>query len=169
MRLSASVAAGHPATAEVGYEMLAAGGTAADAVAAMILAGCAAETIFSGLGGGGFATFYTAETRSVDCLDFFVAVPGLDGSRRGPARAIEVSFGGVAVPYEVGGPTVAVPGTPAGVAALHQRFGRLPWQQIVRPAEGLARAGVPMPAAHAALLPDIAPAMLLGAGVAAYS
>lgn len=169
MRLSASVAAGHPATAEVGRGVLAAGGTAADAVAAMILAGCAAETIFSGLGGGGFATVYTAETRAVDCLDFFVAVPGLDGSRPGPARAIEVSFGGVAVPYEVGGPTVAVPGTPAGVAVLHQRFGRLPWQRIVRPAEDLARSGVSMPAAHAALLPDIAPAMLLGDGVAAYS
>lgn len=135
----------------------------------MILAGCAAETIFSGLGGGGFATVYTAETHAVDCLDFFVAVPGLDGTRQGPARAIEVAFGGVAVPYQVGGPTVAVPGTPLGVAALHSRFGRLPWDRIVRPAEDLARAGVPMPAAHAALLPDIASAMLLGDGVAAYT
>lgn len=167
--LPAAVAAGHPRTAEVGRGVLADGGSAADAVAAMILAGCVAETIFTGLGGGGFATVYTAATRSVDCLDFFVAVPGLDGTLPGPARAIEVAFGGVAVPYEVGGPTVAVPGTPAGVAALHARAGRLDWEQVVGPAERLAEQGVAFPPQHAALLPEIAPAMVLGDGIAAYS
>ncbi len=169
MSLPASVAAGHPVTARIGREVLVAGGSAADAVAAMILAGCVAETIFSGLGGGGFATVYSAATRSVDCLDFFVAVPGVDGTMPSPARAIEVAFGGVPVPYEVGGPTVAVPGTPTGVWTLHQRFGRLPWDEMVLPAEAIARTGVPFPAAHAALLPDIAPAMLLGDGIADYS
>jgi len=167
--LPAAVAAGHPATARVGHDALVAGGSAADAVAAMILAGCVAETIFTGLGGGGFATVYSADTGAVECLDFFVAVPGLDGTRPGPGRAIQVRFGTVPVPYEVGGPTVAVPGTPAGVAALHDRFGRLPWHRIVAPAERLARQGVAFPAAHAGLLPDIAPAMLLGDGIAAYS
>ncbi len=169
MSLPPAVAAGHPATARVGHDVLVAGGSAADAVAAMILAGCVAETIFTGLGGGGFATVYSADSGSVDCLDFFAAVPGLDGTRPGPGRAIRVRFGAVPVPYEVGGPTVAVPGTPAGVAALHDRFGRLPWHRIVAPAERLARQGVAFPAAHAALLPDIAPAMLLGDGIAAYS
>lgn len=169
MNLPAAVAAGHPATARVGHGVLVAGGSAADAVAAMILAGCVAETIFTGLGGGGFATVYSADTGSVHCLDFFVAVPGLDGTRLGPGRAIQVRFGTVVVPYEVGGPTVAVPGTPAGVAALHQRFGRLPWHQVVAPAERLASQGVAFPTAHASLLPDIAPAMLLGDGIAAYS
>lgn len=168
-RLPAAVAAGHPRTARVGRDVLADGGSAGDAVAAMILAGCVAETIFTGLGGGGFATVYTAATHSVECLDFFVAVPGLDGTVPGPARAIEVAFGGVAVPYEVGGPTVAVPGTPTGVAALHARAGRLEWERVVRPAEQMADAGVPFPEQHAALLPEIAPAMMLGDGIAAYS
>ena len=45
----AGVAAGHPATAEVGAEILADGGTAADAVVAMALASCVAETVMSGL------------------------------------------------------------------------------------------------------------------------
>lgn len=169
MSLPAAVAAGHPATARVGRDVLAAGGSAADAVAAMILAGCVAETIFTGLGGGGFAVVYSADTAAVDCLDFFVAVPGLDGTLPGPGRAIQIEFGTVPVPYEVGGPTVAVPGTPAGVAVLHNGFGRLPWDRVVAPAEQLARNGVAFPAAHAALLPDIAPAMLLGDGIAAYS
>lgn len=169
MTLPASVAAGHPATARVGLDILRAGGSAADAVAAMILAGCVAETIFCGLGGGGFATYYQAADRSVHALDFFVAVPGLDGTEPKPGRAISVSFGGVAVPYEVGGSTVAVPGTPRGVEELHRRFGRLAWAQIVDPAYYLAASGVEFPHAHAALLPDIAPAMLIGAGISAYS
>ena len=47
--MRAGVAAGHPATAEVGAEILADGGTAADAVVAMALASCVAETVMSGL------------------------------------------------------------------------------------------------------------------------
>ena len=149
--------------------MLARGGSAADAVAAMILAGCVAETLFTGLAGGGFATVYDAATQQVTCLDFFVAVPGLDGTVPAPARAIKVAFGDVEVPYAVGGPSVAVPGTPRGVAALHGAFGRLPWSEIVSPARDLAINGTPFPLQHAELLPDVAAAMVLGAGIAVYS
>ncbi|HEY4990643.1 MAG TPA: gamma-glutamyltransferase, partial [Nakamurella sp.] len=167
--LPASVAAGHPSTATVGRDVLAAGGSAADAVAAMILAGCVAETLFTGLGGGGFATVYDVGTRGVHCLDFFVAVPGLDGTVPAPARAIKVAFGDVEVPYAVGGPSVAVPGTPRGVAALHDAFGRLPWSEIVAPARALATHGTPFPLQHAELLPEVAAAMVLGDGIAVYS
>ena len=167
--LPASVAAGHPSTATVGRDVLARGGSAVDAVAAMILAGCVAETLFTGLGGGGFATVYDAATKQVHCLDFFVAVPGLDGTVPAEARAIKVAFGDVEVPYAVGGPSVAVPGTPRGVAALHSTFGRLPWSEIVTPARDLAAQGAPFPIQHAELLPDVAAAMVLGAGVAVYS
>ena len=149
--------------------MLARGGSAVDAVAAMILAGCVAETLFTGLGGGGFATVYDAAEKQVHCLDFFVAVPGLDGTVPAEARAIKVAFGDVEVPYAVGGPSVAVPGTPRGVAALHSTFGRLPWSEIVTPARDLAALGAPFPIQHAELLPDVAAAMVLGAGVAVYS
>ncbi len=68
----------------------------------------------------------------------------------------------------MGGPTVAVPGTPAGVAELHRRFGRLDWAAVVTPAMALAAAGASFPAEHAALLPDISPAMIPGAGADAY-
>ena len=167
--LPASVAAGHPSTAAVGRDILARGGSAADAVAGMILAGCVAETLFTGLAGGGFATVYDATSKQVHCLDFFVAVPGLDGTTPAAARAIKVAFGDVEVPYAVGGPSVAVPGTPRGVAALHAAFGRLPWSDIVTPARDLANEGTPFPLQHAELLPDVAAAMVLGAGVAVYS
>ncbi len=168
-QLPPSVAAGHPATARIGADLIDRGAGAADAVVAMILAGCVAETIFTGLGGGGFATYFDASTRQVTGLDFFVAVPGLDGSQAGPTREIDVQFGSVQVPYMVGGATVCVPGTPAGVAELHRRFGRASWSDVVSPARDLAESGVAFSAAHAALLPDVAAAMLLGAGIASYS
>ena len=169
-RIPAGVAAGHPATATAGHQVLAAGGTAADAACAMILAGCVAETIFTGLGGGGFATYYDAATRTVTCHDFFVTVPGLDGTEPGPGTGIAVTFGGgVPVPYDVGGPTVAVPGTPVGVEALHRHHGSLDWAEIVRPARYLAEAGTEFPRQHAALLTEVYPAFMIGDGIAAYS
>src|SRR5688500_7180332 len=122
----AGVAAGHPATTEVGLRVLGMGGTAADAAVAATFAACAAETIFTGLAGGGFATYFEASTGQVTCLDFFCAEPGLDGDRKpGPMKPIAVRFGTVAVPYEIGGASVAVPGIPAGCGEIHRRWGRL--------------------------------------------
>jgi len=167
--MPAGVAAGHPATAAAGAAVLAAGGSAADSAAAMILAGSVSETIFCGLGGGGFATLYEAESGAVRCLDFFVSVPGLDGTVAQEPRHISITFGTVPVPYSIGGPTVAVGGTPWGAAELNRRFGRLPWAELVRPARELARHGVLFSQAHADLLPEVAPAMLLGAGTESYS
>ena len=62
VRILPGVAAGHPVTAQAGADVLAAGGHAVDAAVAMMLVSCAAETLFTGLGGGGFATVYDAAT-----------------------------------------------------------------------------------------------------------
>jgi gamma-glutamyltranspeptidase/glutathione hydrolase len=159
----AGVAAGHPSTARAGADILSAGGSAADAAVAMVLVSCAAETIFTGLAGGGFATYYDAATRQTSCVDFFVAVPGLDGSRPGPGVPIEVFFVGQRMPYEIGPPTVAVPGVPAGTWHIWQRWGRLDWADIVAPGRA-ASFGTPFPATHAALLPSVAPAMCVSDG-----
>lgn len=168
--VTAGVAAGHPATVEAGISILDAGGNAADAAVAATLAACAAETIMTGMGGGGFATHFDAATRRVTCLDFFVAVPGLDPPEAvAPLTPIEVVFGGVPLEFSIGAASVAVPGTAAGCAALHRRFGRLPWAAVVEPAIALAADGVPMPAAHADALTTIAPALLPGEGASAYA
>ena len=58
--LPAGVAAGHPATAAAGAEVLADGGTAADAAVAAGLASCVAETVMTGLLGGGHAIYLDA-------------------------------------------------------------------------------------------------------------
>jgi gamma-glutamyltranspeptidase / glutathione hydrolase len=165
----AGVAAGHPATAEVGLRILAAGGSAADAAVAATFACCVAESVLTGVGGGGFATFYEAATRRVTCLDFFCSVPGLDGdATAGPMEPIEVDFGGVPMKYSIGGASVAVPGVPAGAAAVHGRWGRLPWQQVVAPAIGLARSGTVLPTAQAVTLMSVFPALVPGAGAEIY-
>lgn len=167
-RLPVCVAAGNPVTADVGARLLAEGGSAADSAVGMILASCVAETVFTGLGGGGFATYYEATTDTVSCLDFFVAVPGLGGTRRAPAVEIPIDFGGQIVPYAVGPSTVAVPGIPAGVAGLHERWGRLPWADVVSPAVHHAEHGVLLAPMHAKVLSTIAPAMLIGTGIEVY-
>ena len=157
------MAAGHPTTAQTGADVLGRGGSAVDAAVAMMLVSCAAETIFTGLGGGGFATVYDAATRQVRCVDFFVSVPGLGGLQAGPATEIEVIFIGQRVPYEIGPGTVAVPGIPAGAHHLWRTWGRLPWPEVVEP--GLrASYGTPFPETHARLLPRVAAAMAVGEG-----
>jgi gamma-glutamyltranspeptidase/glutathione hydrolase len=165
----AGVAAGHPVTAEVGLRILAAGGSAADAAVAATFACCVAESVLTGVGGGGFATYYDAATRRVTCLDFFCSVPGLDGdATAGPMEPIEVDFGGVPMAYSIGAASVAVPGVPAGAAAVHGRWGRLPWQDVVAPAIGLARSGTVLPTAQAVTLMSVFPALVPGAGAEIY-
>ncbi|MEJ7628279.1 MAG: gamma-glutamyltransferase [Nocardioidaceae bacterium] len=168
-RLPVSVAAGSAASAEVGVEILRRGGSAADAAVAMVLAACAAETVFTGLGGGGFATHYEAATGRTRCLDFFVAVPGLDGRVAGRPEEVLIDFGGQVVPYAVGPGTVAVPGVPAGAAGMHERWGKLDWADLVQPAMTLASAGVPCGVQQAKVLTTVADAMLVGDGTAAYA
>lgn len=168
--VSAGIAAGHPATAEAGLSILAAGGSAADAAVAAVLASCAGETVLTGLGGGGYATYFDAATGTVTCLDFFVSVPGLDGDATpGPMTPVSITLGTVPIPYEIGAASVGVPGVPAGCGALHTRWGRLPWQTVAAPAVDLARTGTPLPAPQAHTLRALAPALLPSDGAVAYA
>ena len=166
----AAIAAGHPATADAGAEMLADGGSAADAAVAACLASCVAETVMTGLLGGGHVIYFDAASGRVRNLDCFVAVPGLGAERRQTELVeLEVPFGVEVVHYAVGIASCGVPGLPAGLAALHDEYGRLPWARLLEPALRLARAGVEMPAAHVACLEMLAPVMTMREGERIYS
>jgi gamma-glutamyltranspeptidase / glutathione hydrolase len=168
--LAAGVAAGHPATVGAGLEILAAGGTAADAAVAACLASCVAETVMTGLLGGGHAIYWDAGTQTARNLDCFVAVPGLGAEPREPELIrLEVPFGAELVHYAVGPASCGVPGLPAGLRALWLEYGRVPWPQLVEPALRLARAGPVLPPAHAACLAMLAPVMTMNEGASIYA
>jgi len=162
----AAVAAGHPATAAAGAELLAAGGTAADAAVGASLASCVAETVMTGLLGGGHGVYFDApsgETRNLDC---FVAVPR---GRGVPLQDLPVRFGEEVVHYAIGASSCAVPGVPAGLHAIWTTYGRLPWAEVVEPALRLARTGTAMPEAHAACLAMLEPVMTMREGASIYA
>ncbi len=152
------VAAGHPATAEVGAGILAEGGTAADAVVAMCLASCVAETVMSGLLAGCHAIVF--DGARVSNLDGFAAMP----SGGGDLLDVPVPFGDEIVVYSIGPGSCAVPGLPAALGELSERLGRLPWTRLVEPALGLAQRGVPLPEMHRRSLAMLGDVLLLERG-----
>jgi gamma-glutamyltranspeptidase/glutathione hydrolase len=168
--VQAAVAAGHPATVAAGIEALEEGGSAADAAVAACLASCVAETVMTGLLGGGHAICFDAASGRARNLDCFVAVPGLGA----PAQTVEpveleIPFGAELVHYTIGIATCGVPGIPAGLTALHAAHCRLPWPRLVEPALRLAREGVEFPPAHAACLAMLAPVMTMNEGARIYA
>jgi gamma-glutamyltranspeptidase / glutathione hydrolase len=166
--MRAAVAAGHPATVEAGIEILEDGGNAADAAVAASLASCVAETVMTGLLGGGHAIVF--RDGGVRTLDFFVAVPGLGAEPRTVELVhLQVPFGAELVHYAVGIGSCGVPGVLPGLAELATRDGSLPWPRLVEPALRLAREGVPMPQAHVACLEMLAPVMTMREGARIYS
>ena len=168
--LAPGVAAGHPATAAAGLAILERGGSAADAAVAAALASCVAETVMTGLLGGGHAIHHDGATGEVSALDCFVAVPGLGAEpRETELLRLEVPFGAELVHYAVGPASCGVPGLPAGLGALWERHGRLPWVELLAPALALARDGVELPPAHAACLEMLEPVMTMDAGARIYS
>src|SRR5512132_3692115 len=164
--MKAGIAAGHPATAAAGAEILASGGNAADAAVAASLASCVAETLMTGLLGGGHAIYWDASSRTATNLDCFCAVPSGEGAA---LVELKVPFGEELVHYAIGPASFAVPGVPAGLGALHAEYGRLPWPQVFEPALRLARVGVPMTPAQASCLEMLAPVMTMDAGARIYA
>jgi gamma-glutamyltranspeptidase/glutathione hydrolase len=164
--LRAAVAAGHPATTAAGVEILEAGGSAADAAVAACLASCVAETVMTGLLGGGHAIYWDAASGRARLLDCFCAVPSGHG---GELLELQVPFGEELVHYAVGAASCAVPGVPAGLDALWREHGRLPWADLCAPALRLAHDGVAMPPAHVACLEMLEPVMTMREGARIYA
>ncbi|MGB2203236.1 MAG: gamma-glutamyltransferase, partial [Pseudooceanicola atlanticus] len=124
------ISAAHPLAVQAGADVLRAGGTAADAmVAAQAMLGLV-EPQSSGLGGGGFLVYYDADLGEVFTLD---------GRETAPMDATPTLFQTEGEPmgfFEavIGGLSVGVPGTPALMAGTHQRWGTMPWPDLLAPA-----------------------------------
>jgi gamma-glutamyltranspeptidase / glutathione hydrolase len=155
--MSGVVAAGHPATAEAGAEMLREGGNAVDAAVAAVLASFAVESPLTGFGAGGFMMVHRGGETTL--LDFFVAAPGRDGIERGAELVpVPVHFDAETVQtFYVGPASCGVPGTAAGLEEALERFGSVPLIELVEPGVRLAREGAPVNAEQAYILDILQP------------
>jgi gamma-glutamyltranspeptidase/glutathione hydrolase len=135
------VASAHPEASQAGYDVLAAGGSAADAAVAVQMVLNVVEPQHSGIGGGGFALYWNAATAEL---------ASLDGRETAPAAATPdywLGPDGEAIEFYdavLGGRSVGVPGTLKLMEALHARYGRLPWSELFAPAIALAEDGFPV-------------------------
>ncbi|MDM8349021.1 gamma-glutamyltransferase [Pseudomonas sp. sp1636] len=134
----AAIVSAHPAATVAGQETLALGGNAFDAAVAIGAALAVAEPYSSGLGGGGF--FLLREAGSQPTYRF------LDARERAPLAAHVDLYrrdGEVRKPLSLNGPlAAAIPGLPAALVLLAERFGQLPLRDSLAPAIRLARDGV---------------------------
>ena len=119
-----AVAADEPRGVVVGRDVLAGGGPAADAAVAMYFVMSVTLPSTASLGGGGVCMVHDPTDGSIRSLDFIARSPS-----QVPASATRPS---------------AVPGSVRGMYALHARFGRAAWSDLLGPAEALAREGSPM-------------------------
>ena len=142
------VAAQHADAAEVGADVLAAGGNAMDAALATSLALGVLEPWMSGLGGGGTMIVAKADG-AAEAIDFGMVAP----ARLEPAAYPLVEgrddelFGWPAVLERrnlLGPLSIAVPGQAAGLGLAYRRHGSIPWADLCAPAIALARRGLPV-------------------------
>ncbi|MBT5047558.1 MAG: hypothetical protein HOM58_03575 [Rhodospirillaceae bacterium] len=119
------LAADEPQSVLVGRDVLSAGGTAVDAVVAMSLTMMVTRPDAAGPGGGGMCLVYDKEKNIAESIEFLP-----HAARSPPLRNHWIA---------------ATPGSFRGLFALHARYGRLRWEQLVLPAERMARFGVRIP------------------------
>ena len=141
------VAAQHKRAAQVGAEILAAGGDAIDAAVATSFALGVVEPWMSGIAAGGAMVIWRAAQEKAYVVDYGMRSPaGLnpaDYPLSGGRDPELFAWPRVQDDRNVQGATaVAVPGVVAGMELAHQRYGRLPWRRVVAPAERLAREGM---------------------------
>ena len=142
------VASQHRRAAEVGASVLAAGGDAMDAAVATSFALGAVEPWMSGVPAGGCMVLWRAKEAKAYVVDYGMRAPrALDPADypvTGQVKAGELfAWAPVRDDRNVQGATaVAVPGVVAGMALGHERFGRMPWRELVSPAAALAREGM---------------------------
>jgi gamma-glutamyltranspeptidase/glutathione hydrolase len=124
-----------PHATEVGVKILQAGGNAVDAAVAVGLALAVTHPGAGNLGGGGFMLVRLADGRTA-FLDFRERAPAA------AARNMYLDANGKATQDStVGYRASGVPGTVRGLELASQKFGKLPWAQLVRPAADLASKG----------------------------
>jgi gamma-glutamyltranspeptidase / glutathione hydrolase len=129
------VAAAHPLATQTGLQILQRGGNAVDAAVATTLAISVVEPFSAGIGGGGFLLVKTKD--GMQALDFRERAP------QSSSRNMYLDSNGKVKPKASleGHLAAGIPGTVAGLAEVHRKYGKLPWAELVKPAIELSSQG----------------------------
>ena len=142
------VAAQSSKAAQVGAEVLAAGGDCVDAVIATTFALGVLEPWMSGLGGGGAMVLYRAREDRYEVIDYGMRAPASlrleDYPLTGGGAASDIfPWPRVKDDRNLHGPgSIAVPGVVAGMEEAHRRHAKLPWKELLAPSVKLAGEGL---------------------------
>ena len=136
------VSTSHPLAAQAGLRMLLKGGSAVDAVIAAAATIALVEPVSCGLGGDAFSIVWDGKT-----------LQGLNASGYAPQawnpdyfkNKYGVGSNGLALAPKRGVDAITVPGVVAGWAALHERYGKLPFADLMVPAIEIAERGYAVP------------------------
>jgi gamma-glutamyltranspeptidase/glutathione hydrolase len=133
----AAIASAHPSATAAGFEILDKGGNVFDAAVAVSAALAVVEPSGSGLGGGGYWLLH----REKDGFETLI-----DGREKAPLAAHKGMFldqkGKVIARLSLDGAlAAAIPGMPAGLAHLSEKYGKLPLQESLAPAIRYAQTG----------------------------
>lgn len=136
-RQAAAIATAHPLATKAGEQILQAGGNAFDAAIAVTAALAVVEPYSSGIGGGGFWLLHQAN-KLKDIM--------LDGREKAAYKAHRDMYldqqGNVIQGASMDGPLAAgIPGVPAALQHLAERYGRLPLATSLQPAIDYASKG----------------------------
>ena len=127
------VATSSPLAAQAGLRMLLKGGNAVDAALATAITLTVVEPWVNGIGSDAFGLIWDGDK-----------LHGLNGSGRSPAAFSPELFAkaGLDEMPANGWMTVTVPGAPAAWRDLHDRFGRLPFEDLFEPGIDYAENGI---------------------------
>ena len=130
----------HYLATEIGENILAQGGNAYDAAIAVGFALAVVLPRAGNIGGGGFMVIYDKDSNDTYAIDYREKAPAASFrdmylDENGEFDILKSTFG-----YNA----IGVPGTVHGFWSVHQRFGSLPWADLIHPAIILAERGFVM-------------------------
>jgi gamma-glutamyltranspeptidase / glutathione hydrolase len=134
------VASAHPEASKVGLAILKAGGNAVDAAVAVQFALAVCYPVAGNIGGGGFMV-YRAKTGQTTTLDYREKAPSKASQNMYLDSMGNVRVGALSINGHLAS---GVPGSVDGMVQAHQKFGKLPWAQVLQPAIDLAERGYPL-------------------------
>jgi gamma-glutamyltranspeptidase/glutathione hydrolase len=134
--IKAAVVSAREEASAIGVAVMKRGGSAFDAMIATDLALTVCYPNAGNISGGGFLVYRTKDGE----------VGSLDYREKAPLAAsanMYLDKEGNVLPNKstLGGLAVGVPGTIAGLVAIHKKFGKLPWEALIQPAIELAKNG----------------------------